>query len=340
MMRENSHHKSAWWDSHSVVRKCVNQRITGQADVDWIDYTLDEYFKTRLPLPHCLSLGCGTGQLERRLAQQSAFIHCDGFEDIGEPAINMAKMEAEARGLDNIDYHVVEMNQISLPIRRYDVVWAEGTLFHIADLERICKQIRASLMPNGLFILNEYVGPSKFQFPQRQKEIANLCLQLLRKDFRILNSVTDNSGMESHADKYGPTWFFQRLIDKAKEGNLIEAIHRRMSVYIKIQRGQEVIKNVIYFPSAKDVERYDPTLAVRSGEIIEVLEQDFEIIEKKGYGGNILQFLLDGITDNFSETEQTSQTVLKMLIRIEDAFLQLGEFESDFAYIVAKPLVP
>jgi hypothetical protein len=83
----------------------------------------------------------------------------------------------------------------------------------------------------------------------------------------------------------------------------------------------------------------DPSEAVRSDEIVEVLKQDFEIIEKKDWGGNILQFLLADIAGNFvDEKNEHAKSYLRMLINIEETLLQSGEFESDFAYIVARPL--
>jgi len=69
-----------------------------------------------------------------------------------------------------------------------------------------------------------------------------------------------------------------------------------------------------------------------------VLQRDFEIVEEKEWGGNVLQFLLAGIAGNFSNEDPCSQALLRMLISIEETLLQCGEFESDFAYIVARPL--
>ncbi len=71
-------------------------------------------------------------------------------------------------------------------------------------------------------------------------------------------------------------------------------------------------------------------------EMIGVLQRDFEIVETREWGGNLLQFLLDGIAGNFSEKDSHSQALLSMLVNIEDTLLQCGELKSDFAYIVAR----
>ena len=82
---------------------------------------------------------------------------------------------------------------------------------------------------------------------------------------------------------------------------------------------------------------YDSSLAVRSGEIIKLLEQEFLIVEKKDWGGNIFQFLLADIAHNFSDDDPQAQAILKMLAQIEETLISTGTLRSDFAYIVASP---
>jgi hypothetical protein len=96
-------------------------------------------------------------------------------------------------------------------------------------------------------------------------------------------------------------------------------------------------KTTILFPSRRDVIRTDPSEAVRSDEIVAVLQRDFDIMEKKDWGGNVLQYLLAGIAGHFSAENELSQALLKMLFNVEDTLLKCGEFKSDFAYMVARP---
>jgi hypothetical protein len=80
----------------------------------------------------------------------------------------------------------------------------------------------------------------------------------------------------------------------------------------------------------------DPSEAVRSVEILPLLQRYFELVEFKPLGGSILQFLLADIAGNFQD--ETGQRLLKMLFVIEDALLASGDLQSDFAYVVARPL--
>jgi hypothetical protein len=80
----------------------------------------------------------------------------------------------------------------------------------------------------------------------------------------------------------------------------------------------------------------DPTEAIRSDEIIGVLQQYFEIIEKKEWGGNVLQYMLAGISGNFTPEDESLRDRLRMLTNIEETLIKYGELKSDFAYIVAR----
>lgn len=334
-----SHRKNkrvAWWEAGPEIHKYKNRSVSGNPDTNWVQYTLRKYFNGRLPLARCLSLGCGGGGLERELASSGAFQQCDAY-DVSEGAVRLARERAEQLGINNITYHIADINELTLPPCSYDAVWVSQAMHHFEALEHVNQQIRRSLRPNGLLILQDYVGPNRFQFPSRQKEVANICLSLLPIQYRMkMKQAVDREMQRSMKVN---SKFLQRLIDKIRDGDLVGTIQRRLLMY-KSQLGNQVSeKKLINFPTARDVRAADPSEAIRSNEIVDVLQQDFEIIEKKDWGGNILQFLLADIAGNFvAEEHEHASAYLRMLINIEETFLQSGEFASDFTYIVARPL--
>lgn len=325
-----------WWEAGPEIQRHINRKISGSPNIDWIAYALSKYYRSRLPLGRCLSLGCGDGHLERSLARLGAFEYCDAY-DVAEGSLQVARKLAEDEGLQNISYHVADINRIALPTHVYDAVWIHQAMHHFEALEHVCQQINRSLKSEGLLILNEYVGPSRFQFPSRQRETANLCLQLLPAPYRAV--AQEQTTMELHRTPFtrGAKWFVSRLIDKMRDGDLVEVARRRFRAYNSKAAGKGIAKTTIVFPSPRDVIAADPSEAIRSEEIVAALQRDFDILEKRDWGGNLLQFLLTGIAGNFSPNDQISQELLRMLIHIEDVLLECGEFESDFAYIVARP---
>jgi SAM-dependent methyltransferase len=83
-------------------------------------------------------------------------------------------------------FFVADANTIELPPERYDVVFSVMAMHHFEQLEYLLEQVDRSLKPNGFLILNEFVGASRFQWPQHQRELATSVLHLLEPSRRQL----------------------------------------------------------------------------------------------------------------------------------------------------------
>lgn len=90
-------------------------------------------------------------------------------------------------------------------------------------------------------------------------------------------------------------------------------------------------------PSIKWFDDYDPSEAVRSAEILPVLNLYFDVLEVRPYGGAILHHLLSGISGNFDPEIEEDATILRLLTILERSLEEAGAINSDFAAIVAKP---
>lgn len=327
-----------WWDAGPAIDAHINRKITGDPDEGWINYTLRTHFRQRLPVGECLILGCGNGHLERKLAALGAFDHCDAY-DISSHSVALASARSRQAGFSHIDYHVADVNELEIQAGKYDAVWMSAAMHHFSALEFIYHQLQQGLKPDGLLVMFEYVGPNRFQFPDRQKELTNLCLQLLPERYRQVRLQTIERALARDSAGRGPGWYLSRIVAKAREGDLVGVATRRLAAYRARLTGRVPAKSAVTFPTASSVAEDDPSEAVRSAELLDVLEQYFHIVEKKGAGGNIIQYLFKDIAGNFSADDPDSQTLVRMIQTIEDALIQCGEFEDDFAYVVANPRV-
>jgi len=79
----------------------------------------------------------------------------------------------------------------------------------------------------------------------------------------------------------------------------------------------------------------DPSEAVRSSEIVPLLEDYFSILEITGYGGAILHELLYDIAGNFCEENTGSLDRLRKLFEVEDQLTASQTVNDDFAVIIA-----
>ncbi len=322
-----------YWLQLAAVQRRWNIKMSGRADADWVVHALATHLAGRLPLARCLSLGCGTGRLERQLAALGAFVACDAF-DIAEGSIRKACQAAQDSGYEHINYAVGDLNTMELSEARYDAVWAAGSVHHVTELEHLFKQVAAALKPGGLFVLNEYIGPTRFQFPARQRQLIQACNDLLPDAYKhvVRARLQLESNQPGAARRRS---FMRRFIAKLKDGDLLPALRRRAQLAKAQQTGKPLLRASANLPTAASVAAIDPSEAIRSADIMPVLREYFDIVEFRPLGGAILQFLLADIAGNF-ETSEGAQ-MLQMLFEIEDALMECGDLPSDFAYIVAQP---
>jgi len=321
------------WLEIPAVQRRLNQKVSGRPEIDWVRYTLAQYFADRLPVEHCLNLGCGRGWLERQLASLDAFVSCDAF-DIAPGVIAQAEKSARQGGHHHIRYTVQDANQIVLPTRSYHAVWSAGAVHHFERLEHVFEQVAAALKPEGLFVLHEYVGPNRFQFPAYQRDVIQACLGLLPQEYRQVAPSALQLGPVAQG-RQSPTWLARRVVDKLRDGDLVAAVCRRFRLLQAVRSGKTVEKLSANLPTERSVVAADPSEAVRSAEIIPLLRRYFHIVEFKPQGGTILQFLLADIAGNFAD--EIGGRLLEMLFTIEDTLMETGRLQSDFAYIVAAP---
>ena len=144
---------------------------------------IQKYFAEGTAVERVLTLGCGNGEFERGLAQYRFAREHDAF-DIAEGAIHKAVAAAREAGLTHIRYEVADLNRVALERDRYDVVFGLSAIHHISALEYLFAQVRASLKPEGFFLLDEFIGPSQFQWPDTQLDAANQVLAELPEPFR------------------------------------------------------------------------------------------------------------------------------------------------------------
>lgn len=98
-----------------------------------------------------LSLGCGEGSIERRLAPHVGEVV--GL-DISAVAIEQARAGAEAAGLRNLSFAVAGESGLRLePLGRFDLVAAFAFLHHLDDagLREALSAARRALRPGGVF---------------------------------------------------------------------------------------------------------------------------------------------------------------------------------------------
>ncbi|MBU0703697.1 MAG: class I SAM-dependent methyltransferase [Chloroflexi bacterium] len=172
---------SYFWNVPSVCRR-ANRFITSDPDLEYPVYVSRTYLSPLQPL-HGLSLGCGTGQKELGWTSLCRYARLDGY-DISAPRIAYARSQAQATGRSEIHYHAADVYQVDWPDAHYDVVFVDQSLHHFALLEPLLLKIRRALKPTGYLVASEFIGPTRFQWTDRQLEVINGVLTILPPLYR------------------------------------------------------------------------------------------------------------------------------------------------------------
>lgn len=137
------------------------------------------------PRPHeALDLGCGTGDLLVDLRQKDFADRYTGI-DFSETGLQAARERVANLGFENVAFARGNLNDLHLERARYDVVTAQMTIHHVENLEGLFEEVARALTHRGVFVINEYVGPTRWQFKWTQVLLANALLALLPRRLRI-----------------------------------------------------------------------------------------------------------------------------------------------------------
>ena len=255
---------SGWMHFPAVRQHIIEQIGVGYGwPMDWLLHYLGGRVFDR-----ALSIGCGTGALERDLIQRGICRRIDAFDGA---IASLAVAREEGRGLP-IRYFAADFNRPALPRGVYDAVFFHQSLHHVAKLERLLRAVMLALKPDGLVYLDEYVGPSR-------------------------------------------TWWTDARYEHQR------ALFREL-VPQKARLSKELPLPIVYG---------DPSEAVQSGEIRAQLRVGFDVIDERGYGGNVLSLMCPAVWWEHADEDQ-----LGRLIDAERAELA-GGAEPYYMLILARP---
>jgi len=171
-----------WWIIPKIKERW-NFLITGDKNIGVEQFTCTTFLKNKQHLK-MLSLGSGTCPSELKFAGYTNFdeILCT---DISEKPLNKAKKVSEEKQLNNIKFEVHDANNFSFPDNYYDIVYFKASLHHFKNIEALVgEKIKKTLKKDGVLIIDEFVGPSRFQFPKHQIKTINEAIKLIPKKFR------------------------------------------------------------------------------------------------------------------------------------------------------------
>jgi SAM-dependent methyltransferase len=172
--------RTRWWQHEPIVRH-INRTICGRpvAGVAGGDIELIRSRSGERRLNAAISIGCGNGTKELSLLETGVVGSFELFE-ISDVRIHEGLRLAEAKGLSSrVSFRQRSIDFASPHPSCYDLVYWNNALHHMLDVDAALRWSRQVLAPGGLLYVNDFVGPTRMQFPDEMLEIASRARQAL-----------------------------------------------------------------------------------------------------------------------------------------------------------------
>ncbi len=169
---------NAWLD-HPLITQHYQQRaaMDGLRWEEWIRNTLGG------PAAKSFDLGCGAADRSLFLWETGSTQYLEGM-DISEDRVAEGERRREALGAPG-KFRVGDANKLILPADSYDLIFSCQSFHHFVELEAVMEQVSRALTPRGFFVLEEFVGPTQFQWTDLQLKLTQELLAALPESLRM-----------------------------------------------------------------------------------------------------------------------------------------------------------
>jgi len=171
-----------FWNNFQYNSDRESRAISGSTSEGWIGYTRNRYGKQAKGL----FVSCGNGWVERACFTEGLISEAHGF-DISPELINIAEAEAKQIDMPAI-YTLADGNNLALDVADFNIVVNNGSMHHIAYLDRLLRYMHTLMKPDGLYVIMDYTGPHRNQYSwecwSRSLEINARLPQKYRKQLR------------------------------------------------------------------------------------------------------------------------------------------------------------
>ena len=178
-----------WWQSPYII-KYINKIVCGR-EVAGFSQGLIELVKNKtkdfIPFEKGISVGGGNGEKEMNLIEQGIVQTFELYE-FSEVRIAQGKALAKQRFLEGkIRFIHGDAFDLITKTEQYDFVHWNNSLHHMFDVDKAVEWSRKILKSDGLFYMDDFIGSSRFQWPDAQLEIVTRIRKVFEKSKYLVN---------------------------------------------------------------------------------------------------------------------------------------------------------
>jgi 2-polyprenyl-3-methyl-5-hydroxy-6-metoxy-1,4-benzoquinol methylase len=192
-----------------------------------------------------LSIGCGGGTAEIKFSDYSCFEEILAI-DLSEKIIQHARQKIEGKNL-KLKFECINFMSFEPGNEKFDVIHFNSSLHHFFNIGKTLSKVKSLLNENGIVILNEYVGPNRFQWSTQRLKYLN---EVLKKHVPSSHKKRLNNFIEKSAI-YRVGLFRSILSDPSEavhSDEILKAVHSSFNVIEEKELGGNLLH-----PLLKDI---------------------------------------------------------------------------------------
>jgi ubiquinone/menaquinone biosynthesis C-methylase UbiE len=233
---------SYFWSIPKVLERW-NILITGNANINYIEYLSQDFLKNKSELK-LLSLGSGICNREIELAEHSNLFKEVVCVDIAENLLQIAARNAAKKNVCNIKFITKNIYDFKFKENYYDIVFFKSSLHHFDKIENFLSgKIKHTLKSDGFLIINEFVGATRHQFSQNQITAINEAISVIPKKFRT------RFKSKFHKNKYRGVGILRMIMADPSEcidsGSIMPSIHKHYNTIVEKPYGGNLLMSAL-----------------------------------------------------------------------------------------------
>lgn len=171
-----------WWQSQKIIEH-INFLVCGEkisgASQGLIEVVKRD-FSFCVPFEKGISVGCGAGQKEINLVKQG-IVESFFLYELSDERIKIGRDLVEQHGLAE-KVHFVHGDAFEMLERKesFDLVHWNNSLHHMMNVSEAVEWSKDILKKGGLFYMDDFIGATRFQWSDRQLEMATMVREIFR----------------------------------------------------------------------------------------------------------------------------------------------------------------
>lgn len=166
----------ARWPSSPHIVRYQNERACGRIISGASNRGAIELFKdmagSDVPVGKAVSIGCGPGHKELLLLEDGTVEHFDLY-DVSQESLNAGRSLAKQMGVEDRVRFIHGYDFEKELTETYDLVYWDNALHHMFDATAAVRWSHSALRPGGWFLMTDYVGSNRFQWPEEACDLVD-----------------------------------------------------------------------------------------------------------------------------------------------------------------------